>query len=226
MPIEQDFNDSIVYYDDWMQKALPNFGDIFQTAKEIIPFDPQQPIKVLDLGAGTGLFSKHVFDKYPYAQFVLFDLADKMLEVAQKRFQKYVDRFQYVIGDYRQISTEKKYDLVISSLSIHHLSDPDKKELFARIHGLINKGGVFINVDQIRGETEGLQKLYWTHWLEQVRRSGAPAQQIEESIHRRQAYDQDALLSDQIQWFKDAGFEDVDCVYKNYFVGVFYGIKK
>jgi len=49
MTIDQAFNSSINYYDDWMRKALPNYEDIFKTAQDIISFESTTPIDVLDL---------------------------------------------------------------------------------------------------------------------------------------------------------------------------------
>lgn len=63
MTIYQAFNESVEYYDDWVKKALPSYDEIFSVAKELTPFAPETRIDVLDLGAGTGLFSKHVLDK-------------------------------------------------------------------------------------------------------------------------------------------------------------------
>jgi tRNA (cmo5U34)-methyltransferase len=219
--IDKAFNDSIEYYDEWVRKALPNYNDIFGTALELIPYPQGSEVHVLDLGAGTGLFSMHVLEKYPKASFVLCDLADKMMGVAKDRFSKNPGQFSYIIGDYRTIELSQDFDLVISSLSIHHLEDEEKKELFRKIHGLLRKTGVFINIDQIRGETLLLQELYWNHWLDQVRKAGASEEQIRESINRRTTYDRDASLFDQLQWLKDAGFNHADCVYKNFFIGVF-----
>ena len=130
MTIKKAFNSSIDYYDDWMKKALPNFNDIFETVQDIIPFDKDKPINVLDLGAGTGLFSKHILEKYPDARFVLYDLAEKMLQVARVRFKEYQTQFVFKIANFRNIHNEGKFDLVISSLSIHHLTHDDKKKLF------------------------------------------------------------------------------------------------
>lgn len=225
MPIEDAFDQSIAYYDDWMMKALPNYTDIYRTALELIPFTSDAAIDVLDLGAGTGLFSKHVLDKYPNARFVLYDLAEKMLGVARKRFADYPGRFRYVVGDYRKIEGVQDYDLVISSLSIHHLEDEDKRALFHRIFELLRNGGLFVHIDQIRGETSYVRDLYWNHWLEQVRDAGFSEERIQESIDRRKPYDRDATLEDQVLWLKESGFENVDCVYKNFFVGVFLAMK-
>ncbi len=225
MSVQEAFNSSVEYYDDWMRKALPGYKDLWGTAKELIPFDEEAALDVLDLGAGTGLFSKFVLEKYPRANFVLYDLADRMLEVARDRFGPAIRQFQFVVGDYRKIEATHEFDLVISSLSIHHLVDEEKRELFKRIYGLLRYGGLFINIDQVRGETNYLKELYWSHWLNRVRRSGADEAQISESVARRVAYDHDASLADQLQWLREAGFTHVDCVYKNYFVGVFLAMK-
>lgn len=226
MTIDKAFNDSIDYYDDWMKKALPNYNDLFNTAKEIIPFAPTTSIDVLDLGAGTGLFSKHVFEKYPNARFLLYDLADKMLEVAKDRFHSFPQHFDFMIGDYKTLQIAHEYDLVISSLSIHHLTDKEKQELFRSIYSVLRKPGIFINIDQIRGETSFLQDLYWNHWLAQVKRAESSEKRIQESIDRRTKYDRDALLMDQLRWLTEAGFMNADCVYKNFFVGVFFAMKE
>lgn len=226
MTIDQAFNASIDYYDDWMMKALPNYGDIFRTAQELVPFAPATSIDVLDLGAGTGLFSKHILEKYPSAQFVLYDLADKMLAVAKERFRAHPQQFEFVVGDYRTLQVSREFDLVVSSLSIHHLSNDEKQSLFRAIYGVLRKPGIFINIDQIRGETAYLRDLYWNHWLAQVRREEPAEKRIQESIDRRTTYDRDALMGDQLRWLAEAGFVNVDCVYKNYFVGVFLAMKE
>ena len=182
-------------------------------------------LKFLDLGAGTGLFSQHVFNKYPRAKFVLYDLAAKMLAIARERFQQCPSQFEYVVIDYRGFQSTRKYNLVISSLSIHHLTDSEKKNLFGQVYVSLKDGGAFINVDQIKGPTQDMQNLYWTNWLKTVREKGAAEEQIQASIERRTKYDQDALLADQLRWLSDTGFVNVDCVYKNYFIGVFFANK-
>ena len=223
--IAQAFDASVDYYDDWMRVALPSYDGIFAAALEQIPFEKDASIRVLDLGAGTGLFSWHVLEEYPAAIFTLCDLAPKMLEIARQRFTPYPGQFTYLIDDYRQIVTEQKFDLVISSLSIHHLSDDDKRALFARIHSLLKEDGLFINVDQVWGPTEYWQSRYWDQWLEKVRSNGASKEQIEASVQRRKQYDRESSLIEQLQWLGQAGFSQVDCVYKHAFIGVFCAFK-
>ena len=226
MTIGRTFDESVEYYDAWVKIAIPSYDEIFSIAKELIPFAKHDRIEVLDLGAGTGLFSMHVFEKYPNAAFVLYDMAPKMIEVAKERFKESTSHFQFVVDDYKNLQSSQRFDLAVSSLSIHHLTDSEKKDLFNRVYAALNKNGLFINIDQIKGPTPFLQELYWTRWLEEVREKGAEDEKIRESIERRVTYDQDALLTDQLQWLKDAGFVNVDCIYKNYFIGVFVATKQ
>jgi tRNA (cmo5U34)-methyltransferase len=226
MSIGQAFDSTVEYYDEWVRIALPNYPELFAVSVDLIPFDPEKPIDVLDLGAGTGLFSMHVSSKLPRARFVLLDVAPGMLDVARARFHKEKDRFRYVVGDYRQLEEADRYHLVISSLSIHHLLDEEKRALFTRIYAALKRGGVFINIDQIKGPTPDMQEFYWKTWLDRVRRSGAAEDRIQGAVERRTRYDKDALLTDQVEWLREAGFARADCVFKSFFVGVFHGVKE
>jgi tRNA (cmo5U34)-methyltransferase len=225
MSIGQAFDKTVAYYDNWMKLALPSYDRLFASAMELIPFNNDDPIRVLDLGAGTGLFSQLVLENHPRAQFVLVDIAPKMLDLARERFALHPDQFEFRVADYRQFSDKNTFDLIISSLSIHHLSDPEKKKLFANAYRALKPGGVFINVDQVEGPTTDMAAMYWAHWLAEVRAKGAPEDQIQSSIERRTEYDHNALLVDQLRWLSEAGFIDVDCVYKDFFIGVFFAKK-
>ena len=59
-----------------------------------------------------------------------------------------------------------------------------------------------------------------------MRRAGAPDEEVRAGIERRLAYDQDALMEDQLRWLREAGFSDADCVYRNYKMGLFLGMKR
>ena len=226
MTIEEFFNRSADYYDDWLRKAVPYYDQVFATAVELIPFDTKDEIRVLDLGAGTGLFAWHVIRRFPQARLVLYDISSQMLDVARERFAELEDRVSVVEADYLRLDALDTYDAVVSSFSIHHLAHVDKQRLFSLAYRALKSSGAFINIDQIQAPTPDLMDLYWYGWLEKVRSAGADEAQVQESIRRRRKLDNDATLSDQLRWLADAGFTDVDCIYKHYFIGVLYGRKQ
>ncbi len=225
MPVQQAFNASSEYYDNWVRKAIPGYGDIFAIALRALPFPADATLKVLDLGAGTGLFSSAVFSQYHRAHFVLVDLAEKMLELAQHRLTSLGAAHTSVSYDIRSIDSVGEFDLVISSLAIHHLEHDDKALLFKRIYRALKLNGSFLNIDQVQAPTPELRELYLTTWLEHVRRQAASEEQIQASLQRRAAYDRDALLTDQLDWLRLAGFQTCDVLYKQLFIALFYAQK-
>ncbi len=221
--VEQAFSQAAPEYDIWVKQALPAYDELFSTAVEIIPFAHDRPITVADLGAGSGLFAAHVQAVYPKASFTLVDASSEMLDLARKRFQHRTESFTFVEKRLEDFADTERFDVVISSLAIHHLENADKRSLFKRIFAALRPGGAFINVDQIMGQPP-FDRLYWETWLDKVRVAGASEAKIQTSINRRREFDRDASLSDQLRWLKEAGFA-ADCIYKHYFVAVFLALK-
>jgi len=76
------------------------------------------------------------------------DAADQMLDVSRKRFEESSRQFSYITGDYRTTFPASPFDLIISSLSIHHLIDEEKKKLFKDIYRKLKPGG---SVEMVTG---------------------------------------------------------------------------
>lgn len=222
--VEQAFSEAAPEYDTWVKQALPTYDELFSVAVEIIPFAHDRRIAVADLGAGSGLFARHVLAVYPNASFTLVDASREMLDIARKRFRPKTESFTFVEQRLEDFSEPDRFDVVISSLAIHHLEDADKRSLFKRIFAALRAGGAFINVDQIKGQPP-FDQLYWKTWLAKVQAAGASESKIQTSIKRRREFDRDAGLSDQLSWLTDAGFA-ADCIYKHYFVAVFLALKQ
>ncbi|MEH2125030.1 class I SAM-dependent methyltransferase [Nostoc sp.] len=224
MNIQEAFNSAAGDYDNLRRILIPCFDDFYKTAVEIIPGDCTVPLKVLDLGAGTGLYSGMVQSVFPNAEFTLLDLAPEMLEKAKVRFSKMGKSPKILIGDYIETDLGGSYNLIISALSIHHLSDIDKELLYQRIYDVLSPGGIFVNADQVLGKTPDLEELYRQHWLDSVRAKGISEEDLK-AAQKRMEYDRMATLDIQLRWLEAAGFQNVDCWYKNFNFAVFGGYR-
>ena len=89
---------------------------------------------MLDLGAGTGLLAGSVSEAFPAAQLTLLDGAAAMLAQARERLG---ERASYVVGDLADPLPEGPWDAIVSALAIHHLDDPGKRDLFARVRAAL-----------------------------------------------------------------------------------------
>ncbi|MNF95118.1 putative methyltransferase [compost metagenome] len=153
---------------------------------------------------------------YPQARFTLIDLSTGMLDIAKERFNDHgAYEMTIHVGDYTTFEDSEPYDAVISSLSIHHLEDGDKQALYARIFQLLKPGGVFVNADQVLGQTPFLDGLYRSDWVAKIEATDL-SQEALQAAYERTKLDKMAPLDAQLGWLRDAGFEDVDCVYKSY----------
>lgn len=221
--VEDAFDEAAPDYDSWIRRALPTYEELFRVAIEAVPHARDAPIRVADLGAGSGLYSERVLQAFSRASVVLYDSSAEMLERAHKRFSSLQRDVTFVEERMEAFSEPQMFDLVVSSLAIHHLEHAEKRMLFRQVFSALRPEGAFVNVDQVRGEGR-FRELYWSTWLSRVRASGAPESQIQSSIKRRREFDRDASLGEQLAWLADAGFE-VDCIYKHYFMAIFMGVK-
>ena len=224
MSIKKAFDQGAKDYDSARKQLIPCFDDFYGTALDLISFPKTDKIKVLDLGAGTGLFSSLVSQCYPNAEFVLYDLSSAMLEEAKKRFENEETNVSYIVKDYSSKEIEGSYDLIISALSIHHLTGLDKERLFNKIYAHLNKNGLFINADQVLGATPFIEESYRNSWINQVKEKGVTDKALESALERMKE-DKMSTLDEQLTWLRSAQFKEVNCWYKNYSFVVYSGRK-
>jgi tRNA (cmo5U34)-methyltransferase len=197
-------------YDADRRKLIPSYDDFYGTAVGALALLDRAPERILDLGAGTGLLSIMVADAHPGAELVLVDGAAPMLERAAAALG---ERATTVVADLRDPLPAGPYDAVVSALAIHHLDDGAKRDLYARSHAALRDGGVFVNAEQVLAPTPALAAAdeEWHH--EASRALGCTPQEWAASLERRR-HDLCSTVEDQLRWLREAGFADVDCLFK------------
>ena len=219
--LKEKFNENAEKYDKIRKLIIPCFDDLYNITKNLANSKKDKP-HVLDLGAGTGLLTKYLFEKYPKAEFTLIDISEEMLKLAKNRFQRY-NNFKYIIADYLEHDF-KNFDIIVSSLSIHHIEDEDKKKLYKKIYDALNPEGIFLNADQVIGSTPDIDKTYQRNWMEKIDENKFTGPEKDTAIERMK-FDKPATFEDNLKWLKNCGFEDVDLCYKYYSFCIFYGKK-
>jgi len=212
-------------YDRARRQLVPPFDDFYRTVTDSIPHERDDAIRVLDLGAGTGLLSAFVARAFPRARVTLVDASPEMLRLARRRFTDEPERFEFLVLDYASEPLPREYEAVVSALSIHHLDGTEKRELFRKVYGVLCDSGVFVNADQVLGSTPEIEARYRETWLRQVRERGVGEEDLAAALVRMEQ-DKMATLEEQEAWLGEAGFRQVDCPYKNYGFAVYGGRKQ
>lgn len=223
MNIQALFDSAAQDYDRTRRQYIPCFDEFYGTVLEVLPFGPEDAPHILDVGAGTGLLTAILAAALPKATFTLVDISPQMLEQAKARFSDDA-RFQYQVVDYQTEHLPHPCNAVVSALSLHHAELPELHKIFRRIHAALVPNGLFINADQVLGVTRGHEAKYEAVWQAGAKGRGCSEADLTVAIDRMKA-DRTATLDDQLDTLRNAGFEDVECWYKNFRFAVYSGRK-
>ena len=111
---------------------------------------------VLDIGVGTGTLTSKLYEYgcMIYGQ----DFSERMIELAQEKMPN-AELFQ---GDFlkglAEPLTQKKYDAIISTYALHHLTDAQKISFINSLLSLLNDGGCIYIGDVAFGTRASLEK--------------------------------------------------------------------
>jgi SAM-dependent methyltransferase len=135
-----------------------------------LPFADDEPFLIVDLGAGSGRLIERILAKFPNSRAALVDQSEPFLAIAERRLHRFRERsvlIQRRLQDNWSAELPATPRAFVSMSAIHHLDAAEKQALFARCHDALTNGGVFINGDEYRPESDAdyLATLQW--WAEQ-----------------------------------------------------------
>ena len=223
--VKEHFEEEAEEFDKTILKLIPMYSEMIDSMISAIPFESPDKFKVLDLGCGTGNVTKAIKERFPMANISCIDIADNMIQMAKIKLEDYTD-IEYYTGDFSEFDFDEKYDVIVSSLALHHIkTDEDKKSFYSKIYAALKEGGVFLNSDVVLGSNEKLNQIYRKKWIdfmllnlpeEEVRKKWLP-KQIEEDFP--------APLNNHLKWLGETGFNDIDVVWKYYGLVVYCGTR-
>lgn len=221
--VKEHFEEEAKEFDITIRKLIPFYSQMISSMISAIPFDSSDKFKVLDLGSGTGNVSLAVKKKFEYASIDCIDIAEKMIEMAKLKLVNF-DDINYFTGDFSEFEFEEKYDVIVSSLALHHIkTDDEKRNFYNIIHGLLNKNGIFINSDSVLGSNEKLNELYTEKW-KTFMLGHITEEEIEKKwIPQSKTEDFPASIIDHLKWLEETEFRDIDIVWKYYGWAVYCG---
>jgi ubiquinone/menaquinone biosynthesis C-methylase UbiE len=191
------FNKRINEYDEHM---LKNFGNGYIKLASLIPRNINN---ILDIGCGTGLELNEIFRKLPQINIVGIDLNERMLE---KLKQKYFDKnIELINSNYLNYNFgEDIYDLAISYETLHHLNHDEKTKLYKKVYKTLKNNTQYIECDYMVIEQSEEDKYFKEY---EELKTGNKRNEI---YH----YDTPCTIENQIKMLKNAGFKEVEMVWR------------
>jgi tRNA (cmo5U34)-methyltransferase len=166
----------------------------------VLEFIPAGTRRILDLGTGDGRLLALVRQRHPETEAVAVDFSPAMLEAVRQRFA--TDTRVRVLDHNMDLPLPAlgTFDAVISSFAIHHLVHERKRALYEEIFRLLNRGGVFCNLEHVASPTQRLHEEF-LHRIGFTVETEDPSNKLLD-------------VETQLGWLREVGFVDVDCQWK------------
>ena len=211
------YKDYYDIYDEIVLKMLPFYPEMHQEMVRLINYSPEDKIEVLEPGFGTGSLTYLILKKFPRAKVLGIDNNSENVSKAKTKLKDF-SGFTYKLGSFQNVGLDQKYDIVLSALAIHHLSDKEKLQYFSDIFQILKPGGRFIIGDIVKSEDE----QEWHSYL--VKTMGNEGEHRWQR-HKNNPDDKPSTIDAQIKWLKKAGFTKVEATKKWFNFYVFHGEK-
>ena len=223
--VKEHFEEEAKEFDSTILKLIPRYDDMINCMVSVIPFDNSEDFKLLDIGSGTGNITKAVKERYSHSKISCIDIAENMIQMAKIKLQNYTD-IEYYIGDFSEFDFDDKYDVIVSSLALHHIkTNEDKKKFYSKIYSALKKGGIFLNSDVVLGSNEKLSQIYREKWIDFMLQN-LPEKEVKEKwLPKQIEEDFPAPLNNHLKWLDEKGFKSIDVIWKYYGLVVYCGTR-
>jgi tRNA (cmo5U34)-methyltransferase len=208
--MRREFDREASAYDRTARASMPGYSDLHRTLIWGIPFVATRSFRVLELGVGTGTLTARILEGFPHAQLTGIDLSPQMITRARTKLRPYRDRFELSAGDLSTFE-EGTYDVVVSALAIHHLSDAEKWRLFRRVYRSLAPGGYFGDADDHLPE----DSIFDTRYAQIASQLPSPGGRAggwtspQEVWHGHEKFDHPSTLTAELAALERAGFRHV-----------------
>jgi tRNA (cmo5U34)-methyltransferase len=225
-------------YEQRADLVLPKRQEMLSLIVQLIPFERDEPLRVLDLGTGTGVPAQRVLQDFPRANVICVDKSAEMMEIGCAKLAEYGDRVRFVqadVGDSAwNIGLPEKFDAIVSALAFNLLTDRAKQRLFVQCYEMLEPHGCLVFSDRLRAADETVDRFYLDRWMNfivcQTWEVLGKEVALETVTTRQRSLDEaagvkSATLEDILAWLKQAGFAQVECYWK-YFQWAVFGASK
>ena len=157
------YDESVGLSDEKYTYPFAGYKDVLNAIyKEVLDLDCKT---VLDIGFGTGTLTRPLYEKglEIYGQ----DFSDEMIKIAKEK----MPNAKLFVGDFTKGLVnplrENKYDAIIATYSLHHLTDEEKISFIKSLYSHLNPGGKILIGDvafESRDDLKACKKKSRDYW--------------------------------------------------------------
>src|SRR5215469_1685509 len=211
---------------------VPVRAEQLATLVDLVPAQPTETFTAVELGAGAGYLAQAVLGRFPHCRYIALDGSETMREHLSRHLAPFEDRleirpFELAEQAWRR-TLPSPLRCVLSSLCVHHLTGPQKRQFFIEMEQQLEPGGALLLADIVEPPSPLVASMFARQYDEIVREQSLAQRGNLSGFERfsemrwnyfRYDYaspdpdpiDHPSPLSDQLGWLGEAGFGVASC---------------
>jgi len=117
----------------------------------------REPLRILDVGCGTGLELTHIFERVPNAEITAMDQAPRMLAELGRKYAARMGQITLLEASCVEWPADRvasatrlvDFDYVVSVLCVHHFPPDTKVGIYRNFRHALKPGGAYVEGDQM-----------------------------------------------------------------------------
>lgn len=210
-------------FDEHVRQSVPLYDEIQRMVSELSWYFVRDNDNVLDLGVSTGTTIKTIHRNLPRHKVVYngIDESQEMLNIAKTNLSFISNKlFKHDLNE--GLPNEiHNISLAISLFTLQFIRVEKRVELLRNIHRALRKKGCLIIVEKIVGNDANTNEMFSDLYHDMKRRNGLTAQDNVRKASSLRGVMQPISLAENETNLINAGFHDIDLIFKWYnFVGI------
>jgi tRNA (cmo5U34)-methyltransferase len=215
-------------FDEMLERSIPDYENMRNLVFSIGSEFAKQKTSIVDIGCSNGKAIEPFIKKLGvYNFYKLYDVSNPMLEECKKRFKNYEDLEIVKIENYdlRNGIKDENVSLVLSILTLQFTPIEYRQKIVKSIYDSLNKGGAFILVEKVLGNTCELDEMLVFKYYQMKKNNFYTQEQIENKRKSLEGVLVPITASWNVDLLREAGFTQIDCFWRNLNFAGFIAIK-
>jgi tRNA (cmo5U34)-methyltransferase len=183
----------VAHYRQHTVSSIPHLAEGDAVLVELLP---SRLRRVLDIGTGDGRVIGLIREARDGVDAVGIDFSEPMLAAARERFEGQAWFVEHNLTE--PLPDLGVFDAIVSGFAVHHLPDDRKRSLYGELFEMLEPGGVFLNMEHVAPATPALNAEFLAAL---GMTEDDPSNQL-------------VQVEPQLEWLREIGFQDVDCMWK------------
>jgi tRNA (cmo5U34)-methyltransferase len=213
--VESHLQLKVAEYDRLIRRFIPRYDEMLDEAVRLVrdSREDEDPIRLVDLGIGTGSLTARIINGVPGAKVIGIDADPKMLQEAERRLSPNADRIELRLGDFFS-ALPAGQNAYIAALALHHVLDlPAKQALYQKIYDALVAGGLFVNADAMFDEFQS--NRIRRDWAAHLISAGFTEEEAFSHLQSWRTEDRYFGLETELNLLRGAGFIDCDVAWRH-----------